>query len=51
MQRVQSKDTERMEELLVVMETVNEDGNRIFTNQDIEMLKRKANAPISRIGS
>lgn len=48
-QRVQAKDTENMEELLVVMGAVNEEGTRIFTNKDIDALKKKANAPISRI--
>ncbi|MBQ6480528.1 MAG: hypothetical protein IJI45_05375 [Anaerolineaceae bacterium] len=48
-QRVQVKETEELEELLTVMGVVNEDGARIFTNKDIEALKKKSNAPISRI--
>ena len=48
-QRVQVKETNELEELLVVMGVVNEDGARIFTNEDIEALKKKSNAPISRI--
>ena len=48
-QRVQDKATEDLEELLVVMGCVDETGNRIFTNKDIEKLQKKSNAPISRI--
>lgn len=48
-QRVKDGNTEDLEELLCVMGTVDEDGVRIFTNKDIETLKRKSNAPISRI--
>ena len=48
-QRVQEKNTEDLEELLVVMACVNEDGGRIFTNQDIPALKKKANSAITRI--
>ena len=48
-QRIQVKETDELEELLTVMGVVNEDGARIFTNKDIEALKKKSNAPISRI--
>lgn len=48
-QRVQDKETEDLEELLTVMGCVDETGNRIFTNKDIEKLQKKSNAPISRI--
>lgn len=48
-QRVQDKATEDLEELLVVMGCVDETGNRIFTNKDIDKLKKKSNTPISRI--
>lgn len=48
-QRVQGKETEDLEELLTVMGCVDETGNRIFTNKDIEKLQKKSNAPISRI--
>ncbi len=48
-QKVQARETDDLEELLVVMACVNEDGNRIFTNQDIPALKKKSNAAISRI--
>ncbi len=48
-QRVQAKETDELEELLTVMGVVDEDGNRIFTNKDIDLLKKKSNTPISRI--
>lgn len=48
-QRVQAQDTDELEELLTVMGVVDEDGNRIFTNKDIDLLKKKSNTPISRI--
>ena len=48
-QRVQDKNTEDLEEMLVVMACVNEDGTRIFTNKDIEALKKKSAAVTSRI--
>lgn len=48
-QRAQDKATEDLEELLVVMGCVDETGNRIFTNKDIDKLKKKSNTPISRI--
>ena len=48
-QRVQDKELEDLEETLTVMGCVNEDGERIFTNKDIEKLKKKSNTPIARI--
>lgn len=48
-QRVQARDLENLEEMLTVMGCVDEDGNRIFTNKDIDALKKKSNAPITRI--
>ena len=48
-QKVQDKELEELEELLVVMGCVDENGERIFTNKDIEKLKKKANTPIARI--
>lgn len=48
-QRVQDKELEDLEETLAVMGCVNEDGERIFTNKDIEKLKKKSNTPIARI--
>lgn len=48
-QRVKENNNEDLEELLTVMGTVDEDGNRIFTNKDIEALRKKSNMPISRI--
>ena len=48
-QRVKDGATEDLEELLCVMGCVNEDGVRIFTNKDVDALKKKSNAPISRI--
>ena len=48
-QRIQSKDTENLEELLVIMGCVDENGNRIFTNAHMDALKKKSNSPIQRI--
>ena len=48
-QRIQSKDTENLEELLVIMGCVDADGNRIFTNAHMDALKKKSNTPIQRI--
>lgn len=48
-QRVQDKNLDDMEELLVIMACVDEDGNRIFTNKDLAALKKKSAAVISRI--
>lgn len=48
-QRVRDNNTEDLEELLIVMACVNEDGGRIFTNQDIPALKKKVNSAISRV--
>ena len=48
-QKVQDKELEELEELLVVRGCVDENGERIFTNKDIEKLKKKANTPIARI--
>ena len=48
-QRVQAKETDGLEELLTVMACVDEDGNRIFSNKDIDALKKKSSAPIARV--
>lgn len=48
-QRVQDKELEDLEETLAVMGCVNEDGERIFTNKDVDKLKKKSNTPIARI--
>ena len=48
-QRVQDKELEDLEETLTVMGCVNEEGERIFTNKDIDKLKKKSNTPIARI--
>ncbi len=48
-QRVRDKETDDLEELLTVMGVVNEDGVRIFTNKDIDVLKKKSSAPVFRI--
>lgn len=48
-QRLKDGDNENLEELLCVMCMVDEDGNRIFSNKDVDALRKKSNAPISRI--
>lgn len=48
-QRVQAKENEELHELLTVMGCVDEDGNRIFTNKDIDLLKKKSSTPIYRV--